>query len=38
MTERIRQIHVVSDCNYGRARVQAELRGMEIRQPNSLST
>ena len=29
MTERIRQIHVMSDCTYGRARVQAELRDME---------
>ena len=29
MTERIRQIHVTSDCTYGRGRVQAELRDME---------
>ena len=30
MTERIRQIHVMSDCTYGRARVQAELRDMGL--------
>ena len=28
MTERIRQIHIMSDCTYGRDRVQAELRDM----------
>lgn len=30
MTERIRQIHTMSDCTYGRNRVQAELRDMDI--------
>ena len=30
MTERIRQIHVMSDYTYGRARVQAELRDMGL--------
>ena len=30
MTERIRQIHAMSDCTYGRARMQAELRDMGI--------
>ena len=30
MTERIRQIHVMSDWTYGRARVQAELRDMGL--------
>ena len=30
MTERIRQIHVMSDCTYGRARLQAELRDMGL--------
>ena len=30
MTERIRQIHVMSDCTYGRARVQAELQDMGL--------
>ncbi len=30
MTERIRQIHAMSDCAYGRARVQAELRDMGL--------
>ncbi len=30
MTERIRQIHVMSDCTYGRARVQAELRDIGL--------
>jgi hypothetical protein len=28
--ERIRQIHVMSDCTYGRARVQAELHDMGL--------
>jgi putative transposase len=28
MTERIRKIHVMSDCTYGRSRVRAELRDM----------
>ena len=31
MTERICQIHVMSDGTYGRARVQAELREMGLR-------
>ena len=30
MTERIRHIHVMSDCTLGRARVQAELRDMGL--------
>jgi putative transposase len=30
MTERIRQIHAMSDSTYGRARVQAELRDMGL--------
>ncbi len=30
MTERNRQIHVMIDCTYGRARVQAELREMGL--------
>ena len=28
MTEPIHQIHMISDCTYGRARVEAELRDM----------
>ena len=31
MTERIRQIHAMSDCSYGRIRVQAELQDMGLR-------
>jgi putative transposase len=31
MIERIYPIHVMSDCTYGRARVQAELREMGLR-------
>ena len=30
MTERIRQTHVMSDCAYGRALVQAELQDMGL--------
>lgn len=30
MTQRIRQIHMMSDCTYGRARVQAELHDMGL--------
>ena len=30
MTERIRQVHIMSDCTYGRARVQAELSDMGL--------
>ena len=30
MTERIRQINVMSDCTYGRTRIQAELRVMGL--------
>ncbi|KRH79003.1 hypothetical protein FERRO_00640 [Ferrovum sp. JA12] len=30
MTERIRQIHAMSDYTYGRPRVQAELRDMGL--------
>ena len=32
MTERIRQIHQMSDCTYGRDRIQAELRerGLQV--------
>jgi putative transposase len=28
ITERIRQVHVMSDCSYGRAHVEAELQDM----------
>ncbi len=30
INDRIRQIHVMSNCTYGRARVQAELRDMGL--------
>lgn len=31
MTEGIRQVHAMSDCSYGRIRVQAELQYMGLR-------